>query len=343
MNKRKWSLRQQGTFLVRLGNMLDKGYSLSQAIEFLEMQQPLSHRRDLQRCLDHLRSGLPFYQSLDALHFHREAIGCLFFAEQHGDLPHGIAEAGKMLLHKADYLQRLRKTSSYPLLLLLFMVMMLAMVQHMLLPQFFKFSASFASSSPSFTVFFLQIISFIPDMFLIFCILCIGCFCLYVSWFQKLTVAAQIRIVMKIPLIRSFARLYFTHMFATQLGHLLQSGLSIYESLQVFARQKKLAFLQEEGKRMKEQLVKGIALDVILSSRMYYEQELALVVRHGQSNGELAKELSHYGEFIFQTMEERIEKWMKFIQPILLSFVGVLVICMYLAILLPMFSMMSHL
>lgn len=76
---------------------------------------------------------------------------------------------------------------------------------------------------------------------------------------------------------------------------------------------------------------------------MYYEQELALVIRHGQSNGELAKELSHYGEFIFQTMEERIEMSMKFIQPILLSFVGILVICMYLAILLPMFSMMSHL
>ncbi|SFA45017.1 competence-related pilin export protein ComGB [Parageobacillus thermantarcticus] len=343
MNKRKWSLRQQGTFLVRLGDLLEKGYSLSQALEFLEMQQPLSHRRDLQRCLEHLRSGLPFYRSLDPLHFHREAIGYLFFAEQHGDLPHGIAEAGKMLLHKADYLQRLRKTSSYPLLLLLFMVMMLAVVQHMLLPQFFKFSTFLTSSRSSFTSFFLQIVSTIPDMFIVFCILLIVCLLLYVSWFQKLTVTAQIHIVMKIPLIRSFARLYFTHMFAMQLRHLLQGGLSIYEALQVFARQEKLPFLQEEGKGMKEQLVKGITLDAIIASRMYYEQELALVVRHGQSNGELAKELSHYGEFIFQTMEERIERSMKFIQPILLSFVGVLVICMYLAILLPMFSMMSHL
>jgi competence protein ComGB len=161
MNKRKWPLRQQGAFLVRLGNLLEKGYSLSQAIEFLEIQQPLSRRRDLQRCLSHLRSGLPFYQSLDPLHFHREAIGYLFFAEQHGDLSHGIAAAGKMLLHKADYLQRLRKTSSYPLFLLFFMVLMLAIVQHALLPQFFQFSTSLSSSS-FITSIFIQVVSFIP-------------------------------------------------------------------------------------------------------------------------------------------------------------------------------------
>jgi competence protein ComGB len=342
MNKRKWPLRQQGAFLVRLGNLLEKGYSLSQAIEFLEIQQPLSRRRDLQRCLSHLRSGLPFYQSLDPLHFHREAIGYLFFAEQHGDLSHGIAAAGKMLLHKADYLQRLRKTSSYPLFLLFFMVLMLAIVQHALLPQFFQFSTSLSSSS-FITSIFIQVVSFIPNMFGVLCVLVIACFLLYISWFQKLTISTQIHIVMKIPLIRSFAKLYFTHIFAMQLGHLLQGGLSIYESLQVFERQEKMPFLREEGKRMKQQLVKGISLDAIIASCNYYEQELALVVRHGQSNGELAKELSHYSEILFQTMEERIETAMKLVQPILLSFVGILVICMYLAILLPMFSMMSNL
>jgi competence protein ComGB len=341
MNKRKWPLRQQGAFLVRLGDLLEKGYSLSQAIEFLEIQQPLSRRRDLQHCLSHLRSGLPFYQSLAPLHFHREAIGYLFFAEQHGDLSHGIAEAGKMLLHKAEYLQRFRKTSSYPLFLLFFMVLMLAIVQHVLLPQFFQFSASLSSSS--ITSIFIQVVSIIPNMFGVLCVFVIACFLLYISWFQKLEIPTQINIIMKIPLIRSFAKLYFTHMFAMQLGHLLQGGLSIYESLQIFERQEKLPFLREEGKRMKQQLVKGISLDAIVASREYYEQELALVVRHGQSNGELAKELSHYSEIVFQTMEERIETSMKLVQPILLSFVGILVICMYLAILFPMFSMMNNL
>lgn len=90
-------------------------------------------------------------------------------------------------------------------------------------------------------------------------------------------------------------------------------------------------------------MAKGLPLDDVIGVCNYYEQELVLVIRHGQSNGELGKELNHYGEILFQAFEERLETLLKFIQPLLLSFVGLLVICMYLAILLPLFSMMNHL
>lgn len=343
MFKKNWSLQQQGVFLVRLGNLLDKGYSLSQAIEFLEIQEPLSHRHDLQRCLSRLRSGFPFYKSLEPLHFHTEAIGYLFFAEQHGDLPRGITEAGRMLLHKSAYLQCLRKASSYPLFLFCFMMMMLTMIQHVLLPQFIHLSSSFPIHRFSISRLLVQTVSFIPSLFIFVCITILVFLLVYFAWFRKLSTMAQINIWMKIPLVRTFMKLYYTHLFALQFSHLLHGGLSIYESLQVFERQEKVPFLREEGRWMKEQLVKGTPLDTIIVSRPCYEQELTLVIRHGQSNGELANELFHYSQFVFQAMEERIEKWMRLIQPILLSLIGLLVVCMYLAILLPMFETMNEL
>jgi competence protein ComGB len=343
MKKRKWPLHQQGTFLVRLGSLLERGYSLSQALEFLEIQQPLSRRHDLQQCLSRLRSGLPFYQSLSSLPFHREAIGYLFFAEQHGDLPRGIIEAGRMLMQKAEYMQRLRKTCSYPLMLLFFMVLMLSAVGHLLLPRFSQFSSTLSSSPSSASAVFMHIVSIVPNVFAVVFVFCIVCFLFYIGSFRKWTVTAKINAAMKIPLLRSFVRIYATHLLALQLGHLLQGGMSIYEALQVFERQESLPFLRAEGKRIKDKLAKGLPLDGIIAVCNYYEQELALVIRHGQSNGELGKELNHYSEILFQTFEERLEALLKLIQPLLLSFVGMLVICMYLAILLPMFSMMNHL
>jgi competence protein ComGB len=86
-----------------------------------------------------------------------------------------------------------------------------------------------------------------------------------------------------------------------------------------------------------------MTLDHLVSVVRYYEPELALVIRHGQSNGELGKELDHYGEFLLQVIEKKLETALKLVQPLLLSAVGVLVVGMYLAILLPMFSMLNGL
>jgi competence protein ComGB len=343
MFKRKWSLQQQGVFLVRLGTLLDKGYSLSQALEFLEIQQPLSHRYDLQRCLSLLRSGFSFHEALQPLSFHSEAVGYLFFAEQHGNLVQGLTEAGSMLLSKTRYLQRLRKVASYPLFLLCFMMTMLTLIQHVLLPQFIHLSSSFHANRFSTSHLLIETVSIVPSVFASICLIGFAVGVVYFIWFKKLPPIVKMNLLLKIPFVRTMVTLYHTHLFALQFSHLLNGGLSVYESLQVFEKQRDLPFLRAEGSEIKEQLAKGNKLETIIASRPYYEQELALVIRHGQSNGELAKELFHYSQFVLQKIEEYIEKWTRLIQPMLFSFIGLLVVCMYLAILLPMFETMNEL
>ncbi|MBB5325221.1 competence protein ComGB [Anoxybacillus tepidamans] len=338
-----WSLEEQGQFLLQLGKLLDKGYSLSQAIEFLEIQHPLSRRHNLQRCLSFLRSGLSFHEALQPLLFHSEAVGYLFFAEQHGRLAQGLIEAGSMLLNKAKYWQRLRKAASYPLFLLCFMMVMLLFVQWMLLPQFIHLSSSFHTNRFSTSRVLIQVVSLFPSLFLIVCLIggvvAIG----YVFWLKKLPPIAQMSVWMKIPFVRTVIMLYHTHLFALQFSHLLNGGLSVYESLQVFEKQQNIPFLRAEGSAMKEQLANGEKLETIIAMRPYYEPALVLVIRHGQSNGELAKELFHYSQFVLQKIEEKMERWTRIVQPLLFSVIGLLVVCMYLAILLPMFETMNQL
>lgn len=339
----QWSLEEQGQFFTQLGKLLEKGYSLAQAIEFLQFQQPLARQHDLQRCLSFFRAGLSFHEALQPLAFHSEAIGYLFFAEQHGQFAQGLVEAGNMLLNKAKYWQRLRKAASYPLFLLCFMVVMLLIVQQMLLPQFVHLSSSFAATRSSVSHVLIQIVSMVPVFFLSVGFLCVIGGSVYTIWAKRLPPLTQIRLWLKIPLVRTVATLYYTHVFSLQFSHLLNGGLSAYEALQVFEKQHHVPFLRAEGSAMKEQLAKGEKLETLLADRPYYERALLLVVRHGQSNGELAKELFHYSQFVLQKLEERIERWTKVIQPLLFTVIGLLVICLYLAILLPMFDTMNQL
>jgi len=341
--RRTWSLEEQGTFLLRLGKLLDKGYPLSQAIEFLGIQQSPLQRFDLQKCLINLRSGLPLHESLKSLHFPHVALGYLYFAEKNGNLASGLCEAGNMILLKVRYTRRFKKLSSYPLILLIFVVTMITFIQQILFPQLLNFSSSAYIEASQATSWLVRFLSFIPNLFLLLLLLIIIAMIMYFYWFKKLPYDVQMNIFLKIPLWRQLIVSYQSQLFAFQLSNLLYGGLSIYESLQVLESQENMPFLQIEARHVKLRLVKGEKLDSIIESRNHFEKELALVIRHGQSNGELAKELAHYTEFVLLRIEQKLEKWLRVIQPLLFSLVGVLVILMYLAILLPMFQMLNQL
>ena len=79
----------------------------------------------------------------------------------------------------------------------------------------------------------------------------------------------------------------------------------------------------------------------IVGKYPFFENELPLIIRHGEENGKLHEELDFFGRHCLKVFEERVEGLVKRIQPILYSVIGILIISMYLAILLPMFQLLG--
>ncbi|GMB07640.1 competence type IV pilus assembly protein ComGB [Thermolongibacillus altinsuensis] len=341
--RRKWNLSLQSLFFIQLGKLLEKGYSLSQAIEFLQIQQSPSRQEDLQICLAHLRAGSSLHEALAKIDFHCELIGYLFFAEQHGQIAYALMEAGNMAQMKVRYMEQLRKMMRYPFFLLSFSIIMFLAFQQVLLPQFSHLSSSFQVRSSSFSIVVLAIASSIPNFFFFLFLFFMLLFLVYFVYVRKLPLHTQIKILMNIPIVRQLVISLHSQLFSLQLSHLLKGGLSIYEALQVFERQSHLPLLQAEAKAIKDRLCEGEKLDQIIQSRNYYEEELAHVIRHGQSNGELVQELFHYSQFSLQKIENRLMKIIHIVQPTLLIIIGLFVVLMYMAILWPMFQLMNHL
>ena len=52
MFKKTWSLSDQVVLLKRLGELLEKGYSLLQALEFLQFQLTVEKKVQLQRMIE---------------------------------------------------------------------------------------------------------------------------------------------------------------------------------------------------------------------------------------------------------------------------------------------------
>ena len=135
--------------------------------------------------------------------------------------------------------------------------------------------------------------------------------------------------------------MFASHYFSIQLSSLLKGGLSIYQALQVFENSPYMPFYQQEAIKIKKQLASGDSLEFIIGSREYFESELAVVIYHGQTNGEIARELYDYSQYAMQRLEDKIGKILLVIQPLLFFSIGLIVIFMYLAMLLPMFKMIN--
>ncbi|MFD3447744.1 competence type IV pilus assembly protein ComGB [Microbacteriaceae bacterium 4G12] len=337
----KWTMQEQSMLLRRLSDLLDKGYSLWHALEFLQFHLRTKQKEQLQHAVEQLKAGRSLHSVFWSLQFHTDILGYLFYAEQHGDLAFALREGSILLERKYKHQQAMQKALRYPLFLCVFLMGIVFVFNMVLFPQFSSLYQSLQTKSSSLAngIFsFLQTLPYaLVGIIVILAIVALW----YMLYFRKLPPITRMNMCMKVPILKAYCRAVNSHYFSMQLSSLLQGGLSVLDALVLMEKQKHQSFFQWEAQQMKQFLTEGENLDYILQSRPYYEAELSYVVTHGQASGNLAKELTDYSEMIVERLESTINRAVLIVQPLLFTTIGVIVILMYLAMLLPMFTMMN--
>lgn len=341
MRNRKWSVTEQAHLLKRIGELLARGYPIAEAIESIALQLPVTRKEELYDCLSNLKKGLPFHDVLESLGFHKDLIGYVYFAEQHGSFAEALLEGSSLALLKDKDLKKLLKLLQYPAMLLLITGFLFIFVQNTLLPRFTSLFSSLGLEANFFTKVLYAFDQYFPFMMGSLLALVLMTAVYYVLIFRKFTILKQRALLVRLPIIGRILKLLFTHYFSVQLSFLLSGGISVAEALLLFEQNELQPFFSKLGKVIKGRLVSGEKLENILASFSFFEKEFSMIVKHGQENGKLEQELLFFSKHCVLMMEESIEKSLKTIQPILYLFIGFLVVSMYLAILLPMFHLLE--
>ncbi|MFX3624893.1 MAG: competence type IV pilus assembly protein ComGB [Ectobacillus sp.] len=335
-----WKVREQIDLLRRLGNLLEKGYSLWHALEFLQFYLNEGQKKQLRQAVEELKKGNSLHLIFSRLSFHPDVLAYLFYAEKHGDISFALQQGSRLLERKDKHVQKIKKALYYPLFLLFFLMIMVFLFNTILIPQFSSLYRSLPASSslPQFIARFLQVL---PAVFWgAVCFFFVGA-AVYMFYFKKLHPVRQMNAVLKVPFIKKLYRAFNSHYFAVQLSSLLLGGLSIREAFLLMEQQRHHPFFHWEAKEIQRRLANGDTLESILNKRPYYEQELSYVIKHGQASGNVANELVDYGEMIVERAEMMINRLILVIQPIIFAIIGIIVVLMYLAMLLPMFNMLN--
>lgn len=338
---RNWTLKEQADFLKKVGELIERGYPIAEAAHSLTYQMKKVQKEEITQSLEDLKEGFPFHKILLDMGFNRTLIGFVYFAEQHGSLADAFRDGSEMMLKRDGEAQKLKKLLFYPVVLLFLTFFLFFFVEKIILPQYtFLFQSMNLSSN-----FFMKFVYFIGEMFpfvLLFLVL-ILVFALYYYFmkFRRYTPLKRRTLLASLPIIGAFVRLFTTHYFSIQMSYLLRGGLSILEALKLFEHHMKHSFDRQLGKEMQEQLSKGVRFEEMLKQYTFFERELSFIVKHGHENGKLEKELLFFSKYCMSKLESKMEKIFKIVQPVLYSIIGIIIVSMYLAILLPMFQLLD--
>ncbi|WP_231597536.1 hypothetical protein [Bacillus sp. SA1-12] len=89
------------------------------------------------------------------MHFHRDVLSYLYFAEQYGDMEFALKESSEILHKKMTHLDKLEKILRYPIFLIITVGIILSIVQSVISPQFQQLYDSMNIEASFFSVFLL--------------------------------------------------------------------------------------------------------------------------------------------------------------------------------------------
>lgn len=341
MKKTKWSLEEQAIFLISIGELLARGYTLAEGVQSTLYYLPFNKQEEVRACIGSLQGGESFHENLIKLQFNVQLISYVFFAEKHGGFATAFQDAGSMITSRQETIAKLKKILYYPLFLMTFTAVLFGFVQQILLPKFTALFLSMDIKRNLFMLFIIGVGKMLPIIFFVVLLFFVALLLYYHLKIKKMDSMTKSKLYANIPLIGSYFSLYYTHTITQQLSYLLSGGFSIYESLQFFQQNKQQPLYKEMGTFVIEQLKTGERLETAFEAIVFLEKELMRILKHGQKNGKLDQELAFFSNFCINTLEKKINKTIKMVQPCLYGFVGLLIISIYLAVLLPMFQLLD--
>ncbi|MBC1500093.1 type II secretion system F family protein [Listeria weihenstephanensis] len=332
--------RADGEFLIRLADLLSKGFTMEEAISFLSITTPKDASRNSQM-ITTLSSGAPFSEALLQAKFPSFVCTQLHYASKHGYFNETVQETGDHLTRKAEQQKALRKIFQYPLILFATVIIVFFLLRIFLLPKFDMLFSQLTHGENQTTNFTYFILEKLPIIFLILLGLLFALCTFFLTKQRKKNSYERAELYCKIPIIKKFMRLHYSQIFARECGYLLKSGLSINDMVQVFSLNDSPPLFQYISKAIEKGFKEGVAFTQSLGQFSIFEKELIYIIQHGEKNGQLAEELLFYYKLCHQKSEEKTEKIFSIIQPAVFMIIGILIVSIYLSILFPMFSMVN--
>lgn len=331
-------LKKHDVFLVKLAQLLKEGYTFVDSVAIL-----LPHyARDVEKAQklvnESIVEGVPIHEILARLGIASNHLLLIELSSHHSSFEEVLQTSAEQIALRIELERQTKKKMMYPLALFIGLFSSLIIFRQYFLP---NMTALFASRNEQDALWTSSLFLRLPDLLLLLVVGSAVTIVAVRSWLKKQTGAQQAAFLYRIPLVKQYMQLFVTREFSHILSGFLQSGVSLQDALFHSKEQQKSPIISYIAACLKKQVLAGTSLSEAISAHPYFHQDFTAYVRHGETNGQLGAELHVYAKILEQQEQERQKLFLSCIQPVVFSVVALCIVGAYLAVLLPMYDMIT--
>ena len=328
-------------FIKRLYELIDHGYMLEDSLEFLLIQYEVSND-EIEKIKEKLSNGNKLSDILGYLGYSQLIVSKIKFAEDYGRIEDMLLEVETYLTIRKIQQEKVIKTLRYPLFLTLTLICLIMVFNALVIPQFENIYTSSNIKMDLQTIILIKSLYYIPkfiSIIFIFTIFGIA----YIIYTIRYKPHLFLKILLYIPKVRNYSKLYFSYRFSMELSLFLMSGFSLKTALEVMVEENYDYYLTEFSKDILSELDNGIGFEEAIAKIKFFDKSMEKFLKHGKNNGLLDKELKLFSELMLDTFLTSLDRTLRKLQPILFGILAVVIVGLYMVILLPIFNMASSL
>ena len=324
--------------------LLKAGIPLLQSLELLvgHGKDP-QLRRSLAQVVELVREGMSFSDALEqAGTFPPIYRSNVVAGERSGTLPEVLARWLAFQKFSQTSRRRITEALFYPAFLMLVMVLALGVIFNVVLPRFAEFYAGGDVEMPFFTRMLLGAGKVVSSTLWLQGIATIGLIVL-VRWMASSEAGRKLaeRMLLMVPKVGTLYRMYHSSVFARTLGVLLSGGLPAVQALEVVQRTSPSERMKASLITITNQVRAGSSLHLALEQAKVLDPLAVEMVRVGEQSSALPEMLNHVADFFDQEVEKATTAVTSLIGPVMILFMGVVVLALLLAIYVPLFNASS--
>ncbi len=334
-------LSNPSLFLKRIGELLNEGYTISEAIHLVLPFHTERYKEATDEIQLLLKRGEGIASIFNALGFSNQLLVSLYVAEKSGDVAF-------CLMHNAQYLTAVEKTKkkmkdllTYPLILFVFLSGIMFGFRKYFLPNLMAMQTSH-TNEPSLMMKLLPNLAVrLPDILIaILVVITLGIIAAMFTY-RVISPNRKILFISRLPVFNRYFFIWKTQQLTLELGNLLNGGFTVQDGLEVLSRQKNDVLLQEIAIQLQYFVCRGEPFYAAVQLLTFLPKQFSIYVQHGEVSGHLGKELMIYSENLMSYLENRMTRSLQVIQPLMFIVIACCIIAAYLALLLPMYQMID--
>ena len=343
ITRKKINSRDISEFTRQLANLIHNGFPLSRALNTLKEQAQHPGLKKLLRLMsEKIEKGSTFSEVLSAYPevFSSFYLSMIKIGESSGNLDETLLRLADFKEKEEELISQVRSALTYPVFLFTVGVITLFILLTFFVPRLVGIYSDFGQTLPVVTQVTIAVSSFMSKFWWLIIIAFSAVFFLF-SYNLRLEKNRLFidSLILRTPFLNKLIQQIEISRFAYALAMLLKNGVPVLESLGVVTLSVDNRLFRQKISSFKEKISKGQSLSSCFRADKIFPPLLANMAAVGEEGGELTEMLFRIAAGFETEVNRTVKTMVSLIEPMLIIFIGGIVVLLVFAILLPIFQL----